>query len=165
MDFIDHTIAWCRGEIFEGKMIALFGITVISLAILFWRLGTTPFAKALFVPLLVLGMVCAVGSGYMLLSNQKRIPEYEKAYQEAPAEFIQAEKKRAEGFLRWYPITLTIASIVMVLGMGSFLFIGGTWGRTIGLTVLLMGLLVFFIDHFSEERAETYYQHILEFAN
>jgi hypothetical protein len=64
MNFIEHTVNWCTGEIFEGKMIAMFGITVIIISIAFWKTGTTPFAKAIVVPLLVVGLLSATaGTG------------------------------------------------------------------------------------------------------
>ena len=48
MEFIEHTVAWCRGEIFEGRLLALFGAVVVTLGLLFWRFGSTPGAKAMF---------------------------------------------------------------------------------------------------------------------
>ena len=47
MEFIEHTIAWCRGEIFEGRMLALFGAVIVALALIFWRVGSTPSARAM----------------------------------------------------------------------------------------------------------------------
>jgi hypothetical protein len=54
MDFIEHTINWCTGEIFEGKMVPLFGIAVRIISIMFWKIWATPFAKAIVIPLLTL---------------------------------------------------------------------------------------------------------------
>ena len=46
MEFIEHSVAWCRGEIFEGRMLALFGAAIVLLALVFARLGSTPSARA-----------------------------------------------------------------------------------------------------------------------
>ena len=160
MNFIEHTVNWCTGEIFEGKMIALFGITVIAISIAFWKTGTTPFAKAIVVPLLVVGLLSATAGSFMVVTNNKRIVSYKAAYQENPTAFVQSEKKRTDDFIKWYPYTMYIMSAIIIVGIGSYLFLGGAWGRAIGLALILFGLSVLFIDHFSDERAETYHQHI-----
>ena len=43
MDFIQYIINWCKGEIFEGKMFALFGVIVLIIAGLYWKFGHFPF--------------------------------------------------------------------------------------------------------------------------
>ena len=78
MEFIENTINWCTREIFEGKMIAPFGI-----------------------------------------------------------------------------------SVTIIAGIGCYVFLGGAWGRAIGLALILFGFSELFIDHFSEEGAETYHQQIV----
>jgi hypothetical protein len=54
-----------------------------------------------------------------------------------------------------------IMSAIIMAGIAIYLFWGGAWGRAIGLALILFCLSVLFIDHFSEERAETYHQHIV----
>lgn len=161
MDFIEHAVNWCTGEIFEGKMIALFGIAVIVISIVFWKTGTTPFARTIVVPLLVVGLLsAAVGTG-MVINNNRRIVEYRKAYQDNPTVFIQSEKERTDDFIKWYPYTQYIMAGIIIVGAGCYVFLGGAWSRAIGLALILFGFSVLFIDHFSEERAETYHQHII----
>jgi hypothetical protein len=161
MNFIEHTVNWCTGEIFEGKMIAVFGITVIIISIAFWKTGTTPFAKAIVVPLLVVGLLSVtVGTG-MVINNNKRIVAYKAACQENPTAFIQSEKERTDDFIKWYPYTQYIMSAIIIAGIGCYIFLGGAWGRAIGLALILFGFSVLFIDHFSEERAEIYHKHIV----
>ncbi len=55
MEIIEHTVAWCRGEIFEGRMLVLFGaVTVgVALGVFLWR--PTPLGRALGLATLVLG--------------------------------------------------------------------------------------------------------------
>ena len=47
MEFINHTIDWCKGEIFEGRMILLLGIFVLAVSLVYWKFGSTPQAMAL----------------------------------------------------------------------------------------------------------------------
>ena len=161
MNFIEHTVNWCTGEIFEGKMIALFGIAVIAISIAFWKIGTTPFAKAIVVPLLIVGLLSATAGSFMVVNNNKRIVSYKAAYQENPTAFVQNEKERTDDFIKWYPYTMYIMSAIIIVGISSYLFLGGAWGRAIGLALILLSLSLLSIDHFSEERAETYHQHIV----
>jgi len=52
-------------------------------------------------------------------------------------------------------------SVIMIGAIACYIFLGGAWGRAIGLALILFSFSVLFIDHFSEERAETYHQHII----
>ncbi len=162
MEFIDHAIAWCKGEIFEARLILLFGILVIISAILFYKVGTTPGAKAMLVPLFVVGiMFSAIGSG-MLYSNPKRILEFESAYSGNPQAFVKSEKERTDNFISWYPKTRYIITGVGIMGILIFLFWAAPIGRAIGISLIIIMLATFVVDHFSEERAEIYHKHIVE---
>lgn len=162
MEFIEHTIAWCRGEIFEGRMLALFGAVIASLALIFWRVGSTPSARAMFVPLLMVGALALLVGLSMNFSNQARIGTYRTAYAESPSEFVHAERARTEAFIKWYPYTMYTFSVIIILGLGVFLWKPTPLGRAIGLATLVLGLGVLFLDHFSEERAEGYHGQIVE---
>jgi len=162
MEFIKHALNWCNGEIFEGKMVALFGIVVVVISILFWKFGATPFAKAMFIPLLVVGLFYTAVGGTLIINNKKRIAEYQVAYKENPTEFVKSEKDRTESFIKWYPYTMYIMSGIIIIGLGSYMFWGGAWGRAIGLSSILLGFSTLFLDHFSEERAEVYHQSIVK---
>ena len=162
MEFIEHTIAWCKGEIFEAKLILLFGIIVLVSAFLFVKLGTTPSAKAMLYPLLVVGIMFSAIGGGMLYSNPKRIVEFKQAYENNPKAFVESEKERADEFISWYPKTRWIMTGIGILGVLLFLFWAVPIGRAIGISLIIIMLATFVVDHFSEERAEIYYQKIEE---
>ena len=162
MEFIEHAVAWCRGEIFEGRMLALFGASVVAVALVFWKFGSTPSARAMFLPLVFVGAVALVVGISMNLSNRARIPAYRAAYDEDATGFIDSELQRTEAFIRWYPYTMYTFSVVILLGCAIFLWKPTPVGRAIGLATLLMGLGVLFLDHFSEERADAYHSKIVE---
>ena len=162
MEFIEHAVAWCRGEIFEGRMLALFGASVVALALAFWKLGSTPSARAMFLPLLCVGLVALAVGISMNFNNQARIPAYRAAYAEDATGFVESELQRTEAFIRWYPYTMYTFSLVILVGCAIFLWKPTPLGRAIGLATIIMGLSVLFLDHFSEERAERYHSKILE---
>lgn len=156
MELIEHTVAWCRGEIFEGRILALFGGTVLVVALVFWRFGSTPSARAMFIPLLTVGALALIVGLSMNFNNQARIPRYTASYQQDAPAFIQSERKRTDDFIRWYPITMASFSVIALLGCAIYVFRPTPTGRAIGLATLLLSLAVLFLDHFSEERAATY---------
>lgn len=160
MDIIQHSIAWCRGEIFEGRLILLFGIIVLIAGLAFWKIGTTPSAKGMIIPLLILGLLCAAAGLTMNFSNQNRIVQYQQQYESNPQEFISSEKTRVEGFMKWYPYTLFGGSGLIVIALVVFLFSHSANLKGIGLSLALFGFALLWIDHFSEERAKTYYAEI-----
>ena len=161
MEFIQHTINWCKGEIVEGSMVALWGALIVIVSTLFRKFGATPFTKAMFVPLLVVGLLCLIVGGSLVVNNNRRIIAYQKAYEINPREFIQSEKERTDNFIKWYPYTMYITAVIIMVGIGCYLFWASAWGRAIGLSLLLLGLSVLFLDSFSEERADIYHQAIV----
>lgn len=162
MEFIDHSLNWCKGEVFEAKFIILFSALILLSTILFWRMGTTPGAKAMIIPLLLVGLlVGGLGLG-MLMSNTKRLKNFQQAYQRDAQTFIQAEKERTDEFMSWYPITRYVMAGLGLVGIGLFMFWATPLGRAIGISLLLIMVGTFVIDHFSEERADIYHEKIIE---
>ena len=162
MEFIEHSVAWCRGEIFEGRMLALFGAVVVGVAVVFWRYGSTPAARAVVVPLLVVAALALAVGISMNFSNQARIPTYQTAYAADAFAFVQSERDRTEAFIKWYPITMVSFSVITIIGLAVFLWKPTPLGRAIGLATVLLGLAVLFLDHFSEERADGYHTQIIQ---
>jgi hypothetical protein len=161
MEFIEYTLNWCRGEIFEGKLVFLFGAVVLVIAFLYWKFGSTPFTKAMIIPLLVVALFGLIAGGSLVVKNQKRIVDYQQAWEENPQAFVESEKTRTDNFIKWYPVTMYTLSGLTVIGLCCYAFWAGAWGRAIGLGLILLSLSGLFLDHFSEERAETYHQHIV----
>lgn len=156
MNFLDHAINWCKGEIFEARLILLFGIIVLASAFLFSIIGKTPSARAMLYPLLVVGIMFSIIGGGMLYSNPKRIVEFEKAYAENPEAFVASEKARTDEFISWYPKTRYIMTGLGLLGILLFIFWAAPIGRAIGISLIILMLGTFVVDYFSEERAATY---------
>jgi hypothetical protein len=165
MEFIDHAVEWCRGEIFEGKMILLWGIVVLVVSLAFWKFGSTPFAKAMFIPLMVVGGLSIASGASMHFVNKSRIVQYRAEFKMDAAAFVQSEKKRTEAFIKWYPYTMFSFSALIVVGLGIYLFLPTPGGRASGLALVLLGMSILFVDHFSEERADIYHQKIAEQLN
>ena len=162
MEFISNTISWIKGELFEGALILSFGIITLVGGFLFWKTGTTPHSKALFLPLMVTGIIYAgIGSG-MLMSNQKRMKEFPQNYEQYGKTFIKMEKKRVEGFQYGYTVSKVVASIFFSCTLLIFWFSKNPTWQGIGIGMAYFALAGLIIDYFSQERADIYYTAILK---
>lgn len=161
MEFIQHTIHWIKGELFEAKLIFAFGFASIVAGFLFWKIGSTPNAKALLIPLVVAGAIYSTIGAGMLYSNSKRMKELPQSYQQDKAAFVKSEKKRVDDFQYGYKGSKIVAAVFFVLTLIIFWTTKNpTWmGIGIGLTYFALAGLV--VDYFSQERADAYYKTIL----
>jgi hypothetical protein len=113
-------------------------------------------------PLLAVGLMYAIIGGGMVYNNNQRIIDFSKAYESNPAQFVESEKQRTEGFISWYPKTRCIFAAIAILGTILNIFVATPLGRSIGISFILMALATYMIDHFSEERAGVYYQKMIK---
>ncbi len=165
MNFYEHTEAWIKGELLEGALVCAFGIVTVVAGVLFGRLGTMPSAKALFLPLVVCGVIYA-GIGVSLwLSNQKRLAEYEQVYLQNKEDFVKAEQKRVESFQYQYVISKAVASVCFFLTLLVFWSTAAPLWQGIGIGLSYFGLVGLVVDYFSQNRAQIYYEAILQALN
>lgn len=165
MIFLDHTMEWIRGEIFEAWMLILFGVTLLALAALFWFAARTPPIQTLFWPFAIIGLLWGGAGAFSLYNNTSRLTSYEQTYQTVGAEqFVQIERKRVDGFIWAYKYLLITWSIAIVLGLIAFMVWGGITGRGVGLGLILLGLGGLMVDHTSEQNAHDYDKHVKQAA-
>ncbi len=162
MEIINHSLNWCKGEIFEGKLSLLFGVIILLVSFSYLKWGTTVYAKAMFWPLVVVAVMAMAAGIYLMTTNSKRIMDYQAQYSENPTEFVHAEKNRTEEFISWYPKTQKILFVIMLVGMLCMLFSHGAIIRALGIGLMLLSIYGFVLDHFSEERAGNYHNEIIE---
>ena len=161
MDFYQNTQDWLKGELFEGTILLISGIILLIISLILWKFGSTPNAKALIIPIMVVGLLFILGVGGFMVSNQKRISNFEKSYQENPKEFIESEKKRVEEFQILYKYSVGFAAISFLLTIIAFGFVENRIFQSICIALMIISVSLIIIDHFSKERAKIYYQHIL----
>lgn len=162
MSMIEHSIAWAKGEQFEGMCIAVGGIVFVVLAILLYKSGTTINAKALVIPTLVFGLLFTLMGGYMMYANGQRQLDFQRAYEKNSIEFIHQEKKRVEDFQFMYPTSLAISAICFLITLIAFVWSKNPNFHAIGIVLSVFGVSLIIIDFFSKERAAIYYEQILQ---
>lgn len=161
MSFYHHTSAWIKGELFEATLVLLFGLLTSIAGYLFWKIGTTPASKAMLIPLVLTGVVYAVIGGGMLVSNSKRVREFEPLFKQGNSTFIRSEKKRVEDFQYGYVISKVVATIFFAATVLIFWLTKSTTWQGIGVGLAVFALAGLVLDYFSQERADIYYKAIL----
>ncbi len=162
MTIIEHSIAWAKGEQFEGMCIAIGGVLSIFLAGVLWKYGTTINAKSLVIPTLVFGVLFTLMGSYMIYSNGQRQTEFQQAHETNSEQFTIAEKMRVEDFQFMYPTSLAISAVCFLITLIAFVWSKNPTFHAISIALSVMGLALIIIDYFSKERAAIYYQHILQ---
>lgn len=162
MDFINHTVNWCEGEIFEARIFILFGILVLLVSFLFWKYGHTPATKGFIIPLLVFTVLCLAGGISMNFSNQNRIVKFQKEYSENAEQFKEKEIQRVKTFTKMYLPLKIVMTVLIIAGLLFVLFSTSFYWKSLALVLVFMGITVIVYDHFSEERAVVYYHQIAE---
>lgn len=162
MEFLNNTSAWIKGEIFEAKLIAGFGLIVLIIVAICWKFGLTPNAKGLIIPLLITGLIYTSLGVSMQVSNQKRAIAYSNAFAKNQHEFVLAEKARVEGFQYMYIISKIVATVFFIATLLIFWFSRNPLLQGCGIGLSVFAIAGPIIDHFSQERAELYYQAILK---
>ncbi len=157
---MQYTLDWYIGEIFEGKFILGFGIILLISALLFHIYGNMPSAKALLIPLIVIGLFfTSVGVGG-IYSNSKKIAKVEENYQQNNQAFVDSEIKRVEDFQYLYPMSIAISLACFLIAIGLLYFVKNIHWQAIAIALILFGSAFAAIDYFSKERANIYYERL-----
>lgn len=161
MEFIQHTIHWIKGELFEAKLILAFGLLTTAAGFLFWKAGTTPNSKSLLIPLMVVGTIYASIGGGMLYSNPKRMIELPQSYRQDKEAFVKSEKKRVDDFQYGYKVSKIVATIFFFATVVIFWTTKNPTWMGIAIALTYFGLAGLVVDYFSQERADAYYKVIM----
>ncbi|WP_314280409.1 hypothetical protein [Capnocytophaga leadbetteri] len=165
MDLFSYTQQWLKGELLEGKLVLTFAIITALLGVAFWKFGSTPTAKALLIPLLVVGALYTAVGTTLLTSNPKYQTTFTAEYKENPTAFAQKEKARVEGFQYQYIISKVVATVCFIVTLLIFWFSKNYTWQGVGIGLTYFGLVGLVVDYFSQQRAEEYYGHILQYLN
>lgn len=155
-----HTERWFKGEVLEAGMLLIFGSLLVTLALYFWKFGSTSTIRVLVIPFLVVGFFWGIAAGVGIIRNSSRLEAFRARHAKAPTNFVRSEKERVEGFLGWYRPLLIGWSAVIIIGLALFNIWGGNLGRAIGLAVILCGIAGLMVDHTSEQNARAYHAEI-----
>lgn len=157
MNFYEHTQNWFNGELFEGKIVLVSGIFICLTSVLIWKYGTTPNAKSLIIPLMIVGLLFSIGISSMMMSYPKRMNASKVAFKQDSTGFLLSEKKRVEDFQVLYKYSVGFAAVSFVLTIIAFGFMENRIFQSVCIALMLISVSLIIIDHFSKERAKMYY--------
>ena len=156
MELLTYANKWLTGEIHEDIAIAITGGIRLVLSILAWRFGISEAIKATVIPLLAAAvLLIGLGTG-LAYNNINRKAQFEQQYKESPQMFLESEKARVESFMKIYPQTIIVSSVMMAAGVCVFAFCLKPWLRASALVLILVALTALAIDFFSKERGIIY---------
>jgi O-antigen/teichoic acid export membrane protein len=153
-------MGWIAGEIFEAKIFGSFGLLTIMCSLMLFMFGNTPNAKALPIPLFIVGIFFLSTAIVNISNNKQRLHHSIDAFNQDQSAFIEQERKRVENFQYLYRMTIAIASISFILAICFFIFTDNYILKAIGIALTIFGLTGLVIDYFSKERADKYYREI-----
>lgn len=164
MTAFDHAVRWIHGEMIEGGVAIAFGLLLVLCGVLLWKFGESPAARAMVMPLVVLGGGMAALCAVMEVNNLLRIDAFRQAHALDPAAFVGREIERVQGFMDWYRYTFAGGAALVVGGLAVFLFRGEPLSKAIGLATIILGATALHFDYFSKARAERYLADLNVFA-
>lgn len=163
MDVLKTAIDWAKSELVSTPFFALAGLVFIAVSIGFWQVGKTDLAKAYIFPTLVAGaLLLVIGIG-LFFTNKSRIRQFEKAYHQNSAAFIESEIERAEATLKEYKnIVFTGIPIIIVICSLVLLFVNAPVWRASMITSIAMLAVILLIDGLAHARIANYQQQMVQ---
>lgn len=162
--FFDHTLNWINGEILEGISFGIVGALIILASELLWKFGSSEAARALIMPMLMIGILLTSMSIAGVYNNYQRKFDYAELHQQSEQAFITQEKNRVENFMTWYKYTIGFGILLMITGTALFLLLSSHKVQAIALSMIFLGMAALYIDHFSKARAAIYLDQINKFS-
>ncbi len=160
MELIDYTQKWLQSEIFAGKAIMALGAATMVFAFIFWRFGSSDYARALILPLATAGVIWTGVGASVTAVNHQRTVAYQQAYEANAQAFFQSEHERVEEFMKGYTVPYAVGAVFMVLAIIGYCFFQAPWIRATSVVLIYMALSLYTIELFSKERGSIYQQEL-----
>lgn len=164
MSILNETVNWYKGEIFEATIFGSFGLLLILLGVFSWKFGLTPNSKSIVIPVIVIGFIFSTTAISGIISNNKRLKQIEKVEIDT-TNFVKEEIDRVNGFQYLYTMTKYIALVCFTVALCLFFFTNSANLQAIAIALIIMGLTGLVIDYFSKERADHYYEKLIQISH
>ena len=157
MEILKLATEWAKSEVFSTRFFIFFAILFLTASIGFWQIGKTEMAKAYVIPTLVAGiLLMTIGIG-LFYTNKSRVTEFEKAFKDNVAVFVESENERIESTLQEYKTVVfkAIPIIIILAALAIIFFSSPTW-RAISITTIAMLVVILLVDGTAHSRIENY---------
>ena len=161
MEIIKLSTEWAKAEVFSAKMVGVLSLLVFMAALGFWQLGKTPMAKAFPWPLLVAGLLLLAVAAGLYFANKPRIVQFEAAFKNDSAAFVQNEIARTEKSKHDLALVFKVLPAIIIAAALFILFAQTPIWRAIGVTTIMLMTLLMLIDSNTDARNTAYHQGLL----
>ena len=158
---LQNTIDWYGGEILEAKFFIAFGVFLLCSTVLLYIYGNPSSAKALIIPLIVIGILIALLGFGGVYSNSHKIVEVEQSFKQNQKEFVEAEISRVEGLNYYRPLSIAISLLCFLFAIGILYFVKNIQWQAIAIALILFGSAFTTVNYFANERTITYYNKLI----
>jgi len=161
MEIIKAATEWTKAEIISSVFFMLFGLAYMLGSVGFWKIGNSPFTKALVIPFLIVGaLLLSAGIGFYL-SNKTRLANFENEYNENPSEWINSEIDRTESTIKTYEnVALKVFPAIIVLSALLAFFIANPTVKAISIAVIAFFVVLVVLDSQALKRIKVYHNEL-----
>lgn len=165
MDLLRLSTDWAKAEVFSAKIVWIFSMVILVVALGFWYWGKTSMARAFVWPMLVSGVfLVAVGAG-LFFANKPRIMQFEQAYHINPKEFVQQELQRTAKSQKELTMVFRVLPLLLIVsGLLILFFPSPTW-RGIAITLGVLVIFLMAVDSNTDARNSVYHEQLKRISN
>lgn len=149
--------SYFRAERDLGLALALVGLCCLAAAVWVWRTQEGGFAWGLLVPIGVVGLAFAGGGGFLAQRSAKQQVDLAAQLSSAPQAFFAEELPRMEKVNQLWPRAKLAWTVAIVAALVLLMVVKRDWAHGLGLGLLLLATVLFFVDVFGERRAAVYF--------
>ncbi len=153
-----------RGERDLGVALAFTGAALGVAAGWVWRTQSGAFAWGLVVPLVLATLAFAGGGRALAMRSAKQRVAFAQQLAGAPEAFVPTELERMAKVNALWPRAKTVWSVVILVSLVLLMLVKHEAAHGVGLVLLLVCTMLFFVDVFGERRAKPYTQALQTFV-
>jgi len=159
MEIIKAANEWAKAEVVSAIFFMLFGLGYLLASMGFWRLGNSPLAKALIIPLSIAGGLLLIAGISFYISNKSMLRTFETEYKADPSSMIKSEIERTESTIKTYKnVALKVFPAIAVVALLIFLFMSNPMVRAISIAIVAFFVVLILLDSQALKRMEIYHQ-------
>lgn len=155
-EFTEVMHAYFRGEKQLAWTFLALGLPMLGFAIHVLRSQVGGFRLGLAIPLALAGVLMIVAGPLFARHNDRLAHDIERRVADDPAEVAKVEGERMDRVNANWPRAKRSWAVIAVLAIGLLMLVKHGWAHGLGLALLLLTTMLFFVDVFGERRAVPY---------
>lgn len=156
MDLLEIAHTYFRGERSAGIVLGVAGVALCAFSVWIWRTQSGGFAWGLLVPLALVGLVGLAGGPLFVWKTARQVGELDAAYRADAEGTIASERTRMARVDANWPRLKIGWSVIALAALVLLMLVKRDWATGLGLALMLIATLLFFVDVFAERRAVPY---------